>query len=237
MLETRSPVSRVLSRAAIPLGRLSPSASLPATRPFPARVIGLLSRLLPPPCRPFHPSDWDGSSLLPWLASRRAGITCWGVSAKPGLSSLHHIRRLVRGSPEIWSLLVDRLDRHDPNVLTKKIEPHRTRVNYPHGADRLRSFQFIWEQNGKVQASHAHVRSAKRHSPQTGPSPSIPADLHGGAANGWNHSARLLVPSAKNGTAERASQRDRPDFLNKSSRPISLYVRWCRSGHEQGDSP
>ncbi|WP_206523411.1 hypothetical protein, partial [Mesorhizobium sp. M5C.F.Ca.IN.020.29.1.1] len=24
-------------------------------------------------------------------------------------------------SPEIWSLLVDRLDRHDPNVLTKKI--------------------------------------------------------------------------------------------------------------------
>lgn len=35
MLETRSPVSRVLSRAAIPLGRLSPGASLPATKALP----------------------------------------------------------------------------------------------------------------------------------------------------------------------------------------------------------
>lgn len=39
--------------------------------------------------------------------------------------------------------------------------------------------------------------------------------------NGWNHSSRLLVPSAKNGTAERASQRNRLEALNKSSRHLA----------------
>jgi hypothetical protein len=56
--------------------------------------------------------------------------------------------------------------------------------------------------------------------------------------NGWDHSARLLVPLAKNGTAERASQRDKPEALNNSFRPKSLddRRRWRRSGREQGDS-
>lgn len=194
MLETRSPVSRVLSRAAIPLGRLSPGASLPATK-------ALLAVASPAPPVP----TGTGSSLLPWLASRRAGITCWGVSAKPGVSSLHDIRRLVRAARRSglfwwtgWTATI-------PTFSPRKFEPHRARVNYPHAADRLRSCQFIWEQNGKVQASRAPCPVCQGHSPQTGPEP----ERSRGSAwrrgqTGWNLSARLLVPSPKNGTAERA---------------------------------
>ena len=85
----------------------------PPPRPSPTQVTGHFLQFFPHPVARFTRPDWDGLSLLPWLALRRAGIACWGASAKPGLSSLHDISRLVRGSPEIWFL--------------RRFSPHRAR--------------------------------------------------------------------------------------------------------------
>lgn len=51
-------------------------------------------------------------------------------------------------------------------------------------------------------------------------SPTVSADLHGGAAERLEPIVPA-VPSAKNGTAERASQRNRLEALNKSSRHLA----------------
>lgn len=70
-------------------------------------------------------------------------------------------------------------------------------------------------------------------------SPMVPADIYGGAAKRLEPFGPAVSSITKNEAAERASQRDRPETLNTSSRPISLddRRRWCRSAREQGDSP
>lgn len=106
--------------------------------------------------------------------------------------------------------------------------------------NRLQSFHPIWEQNGKLQGSRRPCPVCKAVFTANGTGARWFRQISMAARpNGWNHSARLLVPSAKNEAAERASQRDRPETLNTSSRPISLddCRRRCRSAREQGDSP
>ncbi|CAH2395564.1 hypothetical protein MES4922_130003 [Mesorhizobium ventifaucium] len=91
----------------------------PPRRPSPTQVTGHFLRLLPPPCRPFHPSRLGRlvSVAVARLAAGRHYLL--GCVGEAGLSSLHEISRLVRGSPEIRVLLVGRLDRY-PTLLTMK---------------------------------------------------------------------------------------------------------------------
>ncbi|SIT56262.1 hypothetical protein BQ8794_280001 [Mesorhizobium prunaredense] len=169
----------------------------PPPRPSPTQVTGHFCGCFPHPVARFTRPDWDGLSLLPWLALRRAGIACWGASAKPGLSSLHDVSRLVRGSPEIWFL--------DPKVLAAQGQE----LTDPHAAE---------------------------------PSPVLPVYM-GTKREASRIAPGTIGPAVSSFSEERdrgrLSQRDRPETLNKSSRPISLDDgrRRFRSAREQGDSP
>lgn len=94
---------------------------MPATKALPDTVTGHFLQLLSPTLSPVSPVPLGrlvSDAVARLAAGRHYLLGCVG-EARTFLAPRHS--SLSARQPGIWSLLVDRLDRHDPNVLTNKI--------------------------------------------------------------------------------------------------------------------